>query len=97
VVVVVLEDSVLEDVDVLVSSVVDNVVVLVDSVLVDSMVEDVDVLVNCVVEGVELEVTVVVTVVDPTVNASSFWLFVSSSSVIWLSGSTIQLVVWVPS
>jgi hypothetical protein len=81
VVVVVLEDSVLEDVDVLVSSVVDNVVVLVDSVLVDSMVEDVDVL-NCVVEGVELEVTVVVTVVDPTVNASSFWLLVSSSSAI---------------
>jgi hypothetical protein len=70
-----------EDVDVELE-VTEVVVVLVDSVLVDSMVEDVDVLVNCVVEGVELEVTVVVTVVDPTVNASSFWLLVSSSSAI---------------
>ena len=59
-------------------------------------VEDVDVLVNSVVEDVELDVTVVVTVSDPTVNTYSLWLLFSSSSAIWLSGSTTHLVVWVP-
>ena len=55
-----------EDVEVLVGCVVEDV-----SVLVDSAVEDVDVLVNSVVEDVELDVTVVVTVSDPTVNTYS--------------------------
>jgi len=72
------------------------VVVLVDSVLVDSIVEDVDELVSCVVEDVEFEVTVVVTVLDHTVNTSCFWLLVSSSSAIWVSGSATHVVVCVP-
>ena len=64
--------------------------------LVDSLVEDVDVLVSSVVDDVGLEVIVVVTVSDPTMNVSSFWLLVSSISTIWLSGSTTHFVVCVP-
>ena len=46
---------------------------------------------------VELEVEVVVFVTCwPIVNVRSISLFVSFSSAIWLSGSTIHLVVCVP-
>jgi len=51
---------------------------------------------------VELEVVLFVVVVvvfvvcNPIVNAYSFRLFDSSSSAIWLSGSTTHFVVWLP-
>ena len=46
---------------------------------------------------VELEeVVVVVVTCSPVVNVRPFSLLPSFSSTIWLSGSTIQVVVWVP-